>query len=156
MITSKIQLLICAVALVFTVSAVLAPLSVSALGVDKAFEEGGIGGTVIPCGNDDDDKNRIPDNECEFGHLILGLNRVIQWLIWFSVPVAGIMFAYAGILMVTSGGSEGQISKAKSIFWNVGIGFFFVLAAWLIVELITSVLLREGFLTNFFTNFQGD
>ena len=56
------------------------------------------------------------------------------------VPIAAIMFAYAGILLIFSGGDTSKRSKAKSIFINVAIGFIIAVAAWLIVEFVLNLL----------------
>ena len=119
-----------------------------ALETDENFGVGP-GQTVIPCGNEVVDGR--PVNPCQFGHLVLMVNAVIEWLILFSVPVAAIMFAFAGFLMVTASGSETQIARAKTVFTNVAIGFIFIISAWLIVELIVSVLVDEGFVTTLFS-----
>jgi hypothetical protein len=47
---------------------------------------------------------------------------------------SGIVFAWAGLLLVTSAGNESQISKARSMFSNVFIGIAITLSAWLIID----------------------
>lgn len=45
---------------------------------------------------------------------------------------------YGGFLYLQDGGKSSNVSKAKGIFMNVAIGYFFVLTAWLIVNFIVS------------------
>ena len=73
------------------------------------------------------------------------INDVIRFILFkMVVPIAAIMFAYAGFLMVTSGGSTEQWSKAKKIFTNVAFGFIIAVAAWLIIRTILLILGYEG------------
>jgi hypothetical protein len=66
---------------------------------------------------------------CTFAHLVL----------------ATMAFAYAGFILLTSGGSEGKKDEAKKIFTKVLIGYLWILGAWLLVYTITSVLLNSGY-----------
>lgn len=84
--------------------------------------------------------------DCNLGSLLQLGSNVIDFIIMISVPISAVMFAYGGFLMVSAAGSESQIEKAKSIFWKVGIGFFFVLSAWLIVKLIVGALLDPSYI----------
>lgn len=82
--------------------------------------------------------------DCDFSHLVLLVQRVINFLIFtLAFPISALMFAYAGILMLTAGGKEGQIKKAKSVFWGVAVGLVLMLAAWLIVYTITNTLIDK-------------
>lgn len=82
--------------------------------------------------------------DCNFGHLITLSQNVIRALVLLSSFLAVIAFIYAGFLLMTSGGKEGQKTRAKDIFKKVFIGYLWILAAWLIVYTITS-LLAPGF-----------
>ncbi|MBU0611821.1 hypothetical protein KKA39_02210 [Patescibacteria group bacterium] len=82
-----------------------------------------------------------PEAGCGFNELICLINNVIQFILFrMAVPIAAIMFAYAGILLLFSGGDTSKRSKAKSIFTNVAIGLIIAIAAWLIVETILTLL----------------
>ena len=56
-----------------------------------------------------------------------------------AVPIAAIMFAYSGFLLVTAAGSDTK-TKAKNIFFNTVLGLVFALAAYLIIKLILLTL----------------
>ncbi|MBX4210519.1 pilin [Candidatus Parcubacteria bacterium] len=100
------------------------------------------GQSLIPCGFGSPD-------ECNFYSFIQLINNVITFLIYLSIPIAAISFAYAGILYLTSAGNTAQMSKAKGIFGTVLVGFLIVLGAWLIVYTISTALLKDEYV---FTN----
>lgn len=80
-------------------------------------------------------------DHCNFVEFMNLLNRVIKFIFTYMVvPIAAVMFAYAGFLMVTSGGSSESKTKAKSIFTNAVYGLVLAAAAWLIVKTLLSVL----------------
>ncbi len=79
---------------------------------------------------------------CGWNDLMTLVNNVITFILYYMViPIAAIMSAYAGFLMVTAGGeAAGARTKAKSIFTNALVGLVIATAAWLIVKLILSIL----------------
>jgi len=83
--------------------------------------------------------------ECTFGDLITLAKNLINALIIISTFLAAIAFAYAGFILLISGGNESAKTKAKEIFRKVLIGYLWILGAWLLVYTITSVLLKPGF-----------
>lgn len=82
---------------------------------------------------------------CTFSHLIELVKNLITAMVIISTFLATAAFAYAGILLLTSGGSEGKKDEAKKIFTKVLIGYLWILGAWVIVYTITSVLLDPGY-----------
>ena len=85
------------------------------------------------------------DAPCTFGHLILLAQNLINNLIVISTFLATAAFAYAGFILLTSGGNESAKNKAKEIFTKVLIGYLWILGAWLLVYTITKALLNSGF-----------
>ena len=81
---------------------------------------------------------------CQFCDLVNLLQRVLNFAVAFTVVVATLMFAYAGILYVTAAANPKNIQKAHSIFGHVFVGFLLVLTAWLIINIILSVLTGRG------------
>lgn len=99
---------------------------------------------LIPCGRDLNADGTIK-NPCEFGHAMILINNVIKFVLFkLAMPIAAIMFAWAGVLMVTAGGSTERVGKARRIFTNVAIGFIIAVIAWLIVRTILAILGFEG------------
>jgi len=101
------------------------------------------GADLIPCGTT---SNPTPCGGAEgWNQLMTLVNNVIHFVLFdMVVPIAAIMFAYAGILLIFSGGDTSKRSKAKSIFINVAIGFIIAIAAWLIIEFILTLLGYNG------------
>lgn len=92
------------------------------------------GGLVPPC-----------SPNCGFNDFMTLINKVVHFILFaMAVPIAAIMFAYAGFLLVTSAGSTEQRGKAKRIFTNVAIGLILAVAAWLIIELILKLVGFSG------------
>lgn len=80
-----------------------------------------------------------PANACKFSDMLELVNSLIKYILFLAVPIAAIMFVYAGILLVFSGGDPGAKTKAKSIFLNALIGLALVVGAVLIVTTILSI-----------------
>jgi hypothetical protein len=102
---------------------------------------------LVPCNN-----NTAPDSngnlpvKCDFTQLMNMVNIVIHFILYdMVIPIAAIMFAYAGFLLVTAGGeAAGARTKAKSIFTNAAIGLLIAVAAFLIIRTILSILGYNG------------
>ena len=68
---------------------------------------------------------------CSFAAFVTTINSMVSYLFYISIPIATVLFAYAGLLYMT--GSQGNIKKAKSVFTSVSIGFIIMLVAWVAV-----------------------
>ncbi len=99
---------------------------------------------LIPCSG-------AENSPCHFNDIIDLIRGIVSFLMFkVALPLSALLFSWAGVLMLTAGGSEEQIKKAKDIFFFVFIGILITLAAWLIVDTITGSLLTpeyKGFLT---------
>jgi hypothetical protein len=95
---------------------------------------------LVPC------NNSVGGTPCDFNALMAMVNKVIIFILYgMAVPIAAIMFAYAGFLLVTAGGEAASArTKAKNIFTNAIIGLIIAVAAFLIVKLILSILGYQG------------
>jgi len=82
---------------------------------------------------------------CTFSDLITLAQNLINALITISTLLATAAFAYAGFILLTSGGNESAKTRAKEIFRKVLVGYLWILGAWLLVYTITSVLLNPGY-----------
>ena len=81
---------------------------------------------------------------CGWNEFMALINKVINFILFdMALPIAAIMFAYAGFLLVTAGGGEAK-TKAKEIFTNTVLGLVIAVAAWLIVSTILSILGYDG------------
>lgn len=106
---------------------------------------GSSGGSVInklvPCGGPNDPGGATGCQACKLASL--GQN-IINFLVGISIPLAAVMFAYAGFIYFTSSVID-KIEKAKKIFTSVLIGFAIVIGGYLIVETILHALLNESY-----------
>ena len=84
----------------------------------------------------------VADPACTFDDIMNLINRVINFILTtLVIPIAAIMFAYAGVLLVTAGGEvASKRTKAKEIFTNALIGLVIAVACWLIVKTVLSIL----------------
>lgn len=103
------------------------------------------GGGIVPCGIDGNTqtytvggKTHTYAEPCTFEHFLIGINNVINFLIMITGSVAAIVFAIAGLLILTAGTNEGQVTKAKEMFWSVLKGFVWILSAWLLVKTVLA------------------
>lgn len=79
----------------------------------------------------------------EFMALINGLINFV--LFKMALPIAAIMFAYAGFKLITAGGEAAHArTKAKEIFLNTLIGLVIAAAAWLVISTLLSILGYDG------------
>lgn len=101
--------------------------------------------SLVPCNNTPDAKGVVA-YPCGFTQLMDMVNKVIHFVLFDMVlPIAAIMFAYAGFSMITAGEeSSSARTKAKNIFFNTIIGLAIAIAAWLIIRTILSILGYDG------------
>ena len=81
------------------------------------------------------------DKNCDFYDIFKLINNVVKFLFsYLVIPLAGIMFAYAGFELVTSGGEVEKRNKAKHIFINVALGLILAAGSFVIVQTVLSFL----------------
>ena len=106
-------------------------------------------GGLVPCGiirkeTKDANGNTVLgeiERPCNFDYFIVLLNNLVRWILFYlAIPLAAIMFAYAGFLMLFSGGEATKKKKAIHIFTGVAIGLVIVAAAWIIVHTLLIIL----------------
>ncbi len=107
---------------------------------DQGFKEGD---TLVPCGHAD--SKGVINNPCSFVDVLTLINAVIKFILFkLAVPIAAIMFFYAGFELVTSGGSTEKRGTAKKVFTSTVYGLVLAAGAWLIIRTILSILSSEG------------
>jgi hypothetical protein len=93
---------------------------------------------LVPCDNS-------AGNLCDFKQLMNLVNTIIHFaLFYMAIPIAAIMFAYAGFELVSSGGSTEKRGLAKKVFTDAVIGLVLAAAAWLIIRTILLILGYDG------------
>ncbi len=88
---------------------------------------------LVPC-------NGTKESPCDFNALLMLVNNLLDFAILIAMPIAAIMFAWAGFRYLTAGGDTWRIQETHEIFKKVGIGLLVVLSAVLIVKTILVAL----------------
>jgi hypothetical protein len=78
-----------------------------------------------------------PINATSFEGLIQALAK---WFVRIMIPIAAIIFLYAGFLFLTSGGDEEKIKRAKKAVTYAIVGLVIILIGAGFVTLIKSIL----------------
>ena len=99
--------------------------------------------SIVPCGRAahqcDADKN---NDECQFEHIFILVNNLTsRFISTVFAPLVVIMLVYIGFLFIKE--QAAAKAKAKQLLWRLVVGTFFVLAAWLVVNLIVSTFVAE-------------
>jgi hypothetical protein len=99
---------------------------------------------LVPCGTNDS-ATPLTNHPCEFKDFMTLINNVIRFILFdMVVPIAAIMFFYAGFELVTSGGSTEKKGIAKKVFTNAVKGLVLAAGAWLIIRTILLILGYNG------------
>lgn len=84
-------------------------------------------------------------NPCDFNFFMDLINNIINFILYFmAIPIAAIMFAYAGFDLVISGGEASKRTQAKNIFTNAVLGLILAAASWLIIKYVLMILGYNG------------
>lgn len=99
---------------------------------------------IVPCGRIEGTAEE--QQPCTLCHLIVGIQRVIDYGFKIIVFVALVSIVAGGIFYMVSAGNEQMMEKAKSVIKNTLYGFGIVLLAWVIVNYTMYLLsTRPGF-----------
>lgn len=106
---------------------------------------------LVPCGYQEVSSEDVGDSassakaarkaaeDCDFWDLLQLAKNIIDFLLYvIAVPLAAIMFAYAGWLYLSAGGNESKVKEAHHIFGMIAMGLALALAAWLIINAIVT------------------
>lgn len=102
------------------------------------------GASLVPCGHTDEQTGVIT-NPCSFNDALTMINAIIHFILFkLAIPIAAVMFFYAGFKLVTSGGSTENRGVAKKVFSSTVYGLVIAAGAWLIIRTILTVLGYQG------------
>ena len=97
---------------------------------------------VKPCGV------QYITNPCSICDLFELAKRALDAIWWvLAVPIAAIMFIYAGSLMLIASigaGGAGAYERGKKVLWNVLIGILIAFFGWLIVDTVIKFLAGQS------------
>ena len=104
---------------------------------------------LVPCGTESYPEGHEDEyeviNPCGYNEIFDLINNVTNFLIFIiALPVAAIMFTYAGFLFAFSGIQPEARTKAKKIFGQVVFGFILAVGAWLIIHTLLSIVGYNG------------
>jgi hypothetical protein len=105
---------------------------------------------LVRCGGPDDLDENGKQKMCKIEDLFDLIVRVMQWGFRLGVALATLMFAYAGLLLMSSLGKPTQISKAKGIFLRSAIGIIIMFVAYSAIWFILTQLGVEQSFYQFF------
>jgi hypothetical protein len=100
-------------------------------------------GLVYECSNKGAD-GKVAYGECTWEDLLKALNRLIDRAEVFALALSVGIIAYAGFNYMISGDNPGKRKEANTMLKKVAIGIFWMLAAYLVVKLITGALLNNN------------
>lgn len=89
---------------------------------------------LVPCNGAED---------CQMCNLAQLSQRIINFLIGISIPIAVALFAYAGWLYFTSSVVD-NLGKARKILMTAAVGFFIAISAWLVIQTFLKVILNQN------------
>ncbi len=103
---------------------------------------------LVPCGNDvitvvkdgDEGPQICTTGGCTTCDLVVLAQNIINFLIFAAIVVAVYLIVNAGILLITSGGNQSSIGKAKSMIRSGVIGLIVCISAWLLIDTVMKVL----------------
>ena len=87
---------------------------------------------IVPCGTS---YASAPCTVCHFYKL---LQNIINFLLLMSTSLVTLMAVYIGFLFLFSGGSQKNITDAKSKLWLLVWGLVWVLGSWLVLNTIIN------------------
>lgn len=109
------------------------PLVVAA---GEDLEYGGSGGDfggLVPCDGADD---------CDWKAFFKLLNNLLTFAVWISAFVAGLAFAWVGVMFLRYSTNSSKREEAKQWLWKILIGFGAILIAQLLVNTIFNFLVK--------------
>ena len=98
---------------------------------------------IVPCGRLSDNL-KTPYNErkpCRPEHIFILFKNILDFFLWKLAPVALIALAvFTAIIYYFSMGAPASVINVRAIWKSGGIGFGIIFFAWIIIDLILSLL----------------
>ena len=135
--SSKMKKFLVPTALFFLMFSFALPVFVRAQTTDTSPAKTGI---TYDCANENGGGK---PGDCTFNDLIKAVKRVVDFAIELGLIFSVIVIAIAGYRYMISGDNTAERTKANKMLWSAAKGIVFILAAWLIVNLIMSTLVTS-------------
>lgn len=91
---------------------------------------------IVPCGG--------PSDPCTVCDLAQVAQNVLNVGIFIAIFLSSILFAWAGVLYLTSSANVTKIGSATELFQSVLVGLIIMLSAWLIIDTVMKVLVDQN------------
>lgn len=129
-------------ATVFFFSLVFLPIFAKAVPSErtKANETG----FTYECGDNNKDGNTA--GNCTFEDLVAATRKVVNWGVTFALAFSVVVIAVVGGRYMVYATNSSKRQETNAMLFKVLKGIVFILAAWLIVTLITNALLGKAIL----------
>jgi uncharacterized membrane protein len=118
---------------------ILSSLLLTGLIAANLVQAGFVTEPIVPCGREGQPACTL----CHLWHLASNIINFISFNL--AVPLAILLFVAAGIVFLTSGGSEEKVSLAKSIFTNTVIGLVIIFCSWMLIDTLLKNIANPGF-----------
>ena len=105
-----------------------------------------IGFFLLPIATIAADTGLVPCDalSCKWCDLMKLGERIINFMIMISLPIAVVAIVVGGIFMIISGGSEAKFKQGKDIATAAVIGLILALISWLIIDTIFQIIVDPG------------
>lgn len=100
----------------------------------------GFSGGIVPA----ECRGKSTVANCDLCSLAQMVQNLAYFLLGLTVPLAALLFAWAGILYFSARGNPEQIGKAHKVFKTVAIGFIIAISAWVLITTVMSVMVHGG------------
>jgi hypothetical protein len=121
------------------------------LGESKKVEGTGFVTDCVQTRTDSDGKTTEVYGNCGFTDLIDAVKKIANFMVTLGLSFSVVVIALAGWKYMKSGDNPGERKEANEMLQKVAIGIGWILAAWLIVNLIMTALVGKQVL-NFISN----
>jgi hypothetical protein len=105
---------------------------------------------VTPPSGTDDDNNAPSVITLELENPLAGtvdnldgfIQKIVYFIVKFSIPLIAIVIVYAGFLFVSARGESAKLEKAKAMLTYALIGGLILFAAWMVADAIKDILIN--------------
>ena len=105
-------------------------------------------GITYECGDNSPDGKVATSGNCDFADLVAATRKAVNFGVTFALMFSVVVIAVAGGQYMFYSDNPAKRKEVNAMLWKVVIGIVFILAAWLIVTLITRALLGNSVLTS--------
>ena len=93
---------------------------------------------LVSCGGrNPDGSSQTP---CQVSDLIFLIERIINFLLSWAWIISILFILWAGWQLITAAGNDEQIAKGKEILKQAILGFFIIMIAYILINLVIALL----------------